>query len=60
MRSYHISSEKIRRELGFAPKRTVGDAVQDLATALRAGKLPNSMNDPRYYNIKTMQAANLT
>ena len=26
-RSYHVSSEKIRRELGFAPKRTIDDAI---------------------------------
>ena len=58
-RSYHISSEKIGRELGFMPKRTVEDAVHDLIAAFRVGKLPNSMSDTRYYNIKTMQAADL-
>jgi nucleoside-diphosphate-sugar epimerase len=59
VRSYHISSEKIRRELGFVPKRTIEDAVRDLVAAFRAGKLPNPMTDIRYYNIKSMQAANL-
>lgn len=59
LRSYRISSEKIKRELGFAPKRGVRDAIVDLVAAFRAGKLPNSMTDSRYYNIKTMQAANL-
>ena len=58
-RSYHISSEKIGRELGFTPKRTVEDAVDDLIAAFRMGKLPNPMSDTRYYNIKTMQAADL-
>ena len=58
-RSYHISSEKIKRELGFAPKRTIEDAVQDLIAAFRDGKLPDSMTDIRYYNIKTMQARKL-
>jgi nucleoside-diphosphate-sugar epimerase len=58
-RSYHISSEKIKRELGFAPKRTIEDAVRDLIHAFQAGKIPNSMTDNRYYNIKTMQAMNL-
>ncbi len=29
-RSYHVSSEKIRRELGFTAKRTVEDAIVDL------------------------------
>ncbi len=54
-RSYHISSEKIRRELGFEPKHSVEDAIKDLCDAFKAGKIPNSMDDIRYYNIKTMQ-----
>lgn len=58
-RSYHISSEKIRRELGFEPKRTVQDAVCDLIAAYKAGKILNSMDDIRYYNIKTMQEAGI-
>ena len=55
-RSYHVSSEKIKRELGFVPQHTIEDAVQDLVNAFNAGKIPNSMTDMRYYNIKTMQA----
>ncbi len=58
-RSYHISSEKIKRELGFTPKRTIEDAVRDLVAAFRSGKLSNSMTDIQYYNIKTMQALHL-
>jgi len=58
-RSYHISSEKLQRELGVAPRRTIEDAVRDLTAALAAGKAPNSLTDARYYNIKTMQAARL-
>jgi nucleoside-diphosphate-sugar epimerase len=56
LRSYHISSEKIKRELGWAPRRTVRDAVGDLLAAFRAGRAPNSLTDPQYFNIKTMQA----
>jgi nucleoside-diphosphate-sugar epimerase len=56
LRSYHISSEKIKRELGWAPRRTIQDAVRDLVSAFKAGKIPNSLTDPRYFNIKTMQA----
>lgn len=55
-RSYHINSEKIRRVLGYQPKRTVADAVRDLCRAFRAGKLPDSMEAPRYYNVRTMKA----
>lgn len=58
-RSYHISSEKIRRELDFSAERSIEDAVRDLVTAFDHGKIPNAMNDPRYYNIKTMQTADL-
>lgn len=54
-RSYHVSSEKIARELGFVPQHTVDDAVRDLMAAFQAGKLPDSMTDPRYYNVKVMQ-----
>ena len=56
LRSYHISSDKILRELGWGPKHTIQDAVRDLVKAFKAGKVPNAMTDPRYYNIKTMQA----
>lgn len=55
LRSYHISSEKIKRQLGWTPRRTVQDAVRDLLSAFYAGKVPGSLTDPIYSNIKTMQ-----
>ena len=55
-RSYHISSQKIKRELGFVAQRTIEDAVRDLVGAFAADKIPNPMTDIRCYNIKTMQA----
>jgi nucleoside-diphosphate-sugar epimerase len=58
-RSYHVSSEKIRRDIGFVAARTVKDAIVDLKTAFLAGKVPNPIIDDRYYNIKRMQALNL-
>ena len=58
-RSYHISSEKIKNELGFTPRYTIAQAVQDLRKAFESGKIPNPMTDNRYYNIKTMQATHL-
>jgi nucleoside-diphosphate-sugar epimerase len=58
-RSYHVSSEKIRRELGFSAERSVADAIVDLKAAFEAGKVPNSMSDDRYYNIKRMQGLKL-
>jgi nucleoside-diphosphate-sugar epimerase len=59
MRSYHVSSERIRREFGFVPKRTIGHAVFDLNAAFKGGRLPNPMTDSRYYNIRVMQEARL-
>ncbi len=56
-RSYHISSEKIKRELGFVPKRTIEDGARDLVGAFQAGRLPSPMTDIRYYNIQMMKAA---
>jgi nucleoside-diphosphate-sugar epimerase len=58
-RSYHVSSERIRRELGFSANRSVEDAIADLKSAFTAGKVPNSMTDDRYYNIKRMQTIKL-
>ena len=58
-RSYHISSAKIQRELGFTPAFSVEDAVGDLVGAFRKGQIANSMTDIRYYNIKVMQAMGL-
>ena len=58
-RSYHISSEKIKCELGFVARRSIGEAVKDLCDAFKAGKIKNPMEDKRYYNIKTMQAIKL-
>jgi len=54
IRSYHINSDKVWRILGFKPKHTIEDAVRDLCRAFKAGKIPNSMMDDRYYNIRTM------
>lgn len=56
LRSYHVDSSKIQRELGWEPRHTVEDAVRDLVRAFQAGKVPQSMTDPRWFNIKTMQA----
>ena len=55
-RSYHINSEKIFLTLGFKPKHSVEDAVRDLCQAFKEGKIPNSFDDNRYYNVRTMKA----
>ncbi|HLO84514.1 MAG TPA: NAD-dependent epimerase/dehydratase [Nostocaceae cyanobacterium] len=57
-RSYHVSSEKIKQELGFVPSHTVEDAVRDLVAAFKANQIPDPMTDNRYYNVKVMKDLN--
>lgn len=57
-RSYHISSEKIKKELGFEPQHSIQDAVKDLVEAFEAGKIPDPLTDTRYSNVKKMQELN--
>ncbi len=58
-RSYHINSEKIHRVLGFKPKHSIEEAVIDLCEAFKAGKLPNSFEDDKYFNVRTMKTVGL-
>ncbi|MEZ5315194.1 MAG: SDR family oxidoreductase [Chlamydiales bacterium] len=58
-RSYHVSSIKIHKKLRFIPLRSIEDAIQSLIDAFRSGKLPNSLKDKRYFNVKTMNELNL-
>jgi nucleoside-diphosphate-sugar epimerase len=55
LRSYHVNSDKIARKLGFKPKRSIEDAVRDLCKAFRDGKLPNSMSDDSYHNVRVLK-----
>lgn len=56
LRSYHINSDKIKRVLGFSPKRSVEEAIRGLCAAFKEGKIPNSFDDDKYYNVRTMKA----
>ena len=58
-RSYHISSEKIRNELGFVPKKNIRDAVQDLKNAFESKVLENTLENEIYFNIRRMKTLNL-
>ena len=53
-RSYRISSELIAEAIGFRPKFTINDAVLDLQRAFANEQLPNSLTDPRFFNIQRM------
>lgn len=56
IRSYHINSNKVKADLGFAPRLSVEDAVRDLCAAFRAGKLPDSFENDLYFNVRTMKS----
>jgi nucleoside-diphosphate-sugar epimerase len=50
-RSYRLNSDKLRAT-GFAPEKTVNDAIQEVMAAYRAGALKE---DDRWYNIRWMK-----
>ena len=56
LRSYHINSDKIKRVLGFQPKYSVEDAVRDLCKAFRDNRIPDSFDNDKYYNVRTMKS----
>ena len=58
-RSYHISSEKIKRELNFSTKFTISDAIKDLKNVFESNKLNDPINNIEFYNIKKMQSIKL-
>ena len=55
IRSYHVNSDKIRNKLGFSPKHDVEQAIRDLCEAFQNGKLPDSMDNTKYFNIRRMK-----
>lgn len=55
-RSYHINSDKITEKLGFKPKFGIGDACRDLCKAFQENRLPDSMTDEKYFNVKTLKS----
>lgn len=59
-RSYHVSSEKLKKELGFTAKHTVEDAINDLIAAFDKGLVKDPFTNEAYYNIKKMQQIGLS
>jgi nucleoside-diphosphate-sugar epimerase len=58
-RSYHISSDKIKNELGFINKYSIENAVTDLRDAFINKNFLDPLNNEMYFNIKRMQSINL-
>jgi nucleoside-diphosphate-sugar epimerase len=59
-RSYQITSNKVRDQLGFESRWTIEDAVRELVRAFQDGKLPDALENPQFNNLKTLQASDLT
>ncbi len=58
-RSYHISSEKIKKMLNFQTKYSIKSAVIDLKHAFEKRIITNTFDDDKFYNIKVMNRINL-
>tara|TARA_Y100000590_G_scaffold361541_1_gene418265 strand:+ start:232 stop:1212 length:981 start_codon:yes stop_codon:yes gene_type:complete len=58
-RSYHISSKKIQKELGFSTKFTVEDAITDLKKAFENKLFFRPLDNENYFNVKKMQSIKL-
>jgi nucleoside-diphosphate-sugar epimerase len=55
-RDYHISSAKIRNELGYQPVSSIRQEVASLRRALEGGAFPD-IDAPEHYNLKCMKLA---
>jgi nucleoside-diphosphate-sugar epimerase len=55
LRSYRVTSQKIKTELGFTAKFSVEEAIRDLKDAFKKELIPDSFLDPRYFNLATMK-----
>jgi hypothetical protein len=50
-RSYRVNSDKLLAT-GFAPRKTVNDAIDEIVAKYQSGKL---RDEEKYYNLKWMQ-----
>lgn len=57
-RSYHVNSDKIKRVLGFEPKRTVESAIEDVAKAFSDGRITEP-DDDKYYRNRSIKKMGL-
>ena len=58
-RSYHVSSEKIKKVLNFQNEFNLDDAISDLKNAFSSKVLKDSLENKIYFNIKMMQSIKL-
>ena len=58
-RSYHICSKRIEEDLGYFPKRSIHNAIEDLENAWKEGRFPMALSNTSYYNVKHLQEHDL-
>jgi nucleoside-diphosphate-sugar epimerase len=58
-RSYHISSEKIKNELGFVNEYSIEDAIIGIKEAFKRNEFVDSLKNDIYFNVKMMKKINL-
>lgn len=56
-RNYRVSFARIRKHLGFVPRRTVVDGILEIAAAIEDGRIQD-YRDARYSNYKTLSEEN--
>ncbi len=54
IRSYHIDSSRIFREIGFKPTRTISDAVKEIYFAFVNKDIDINIDLDKYHNVKTL------
>jgi nucleoside-diphosphate-sugar epimerase len=59
MRSYHVSSDKIKKLIKFNTEKSLVDAVIDLKKVFELKLLNDPLNNENYFNIKKMQKIKL-
>ncbi|MDC0234507.1 SDR family oxidoreductase [Candidatus Pelagibacter sp.] len=58
-RSYHINSDKIYNMLGFKPKFSIEDAVQEITKCFKKNLFDNPLENSIYHNVKTLKKNNV-
>jgi nucleoside-diphosphate-sugar epimerase len=59
-RSYHLNSDKIKKELNFNLKYSVDDAINDIYSLLQSRRFDDSLVNNIYYNIKMLKKLKIT
>jgi len=55
LRSYRVDSSKIFHKIGFKPAYSVEDSINELRNAFENGVFIDSLENPKYFNIKRMK-----